>query len=103
MKNYLDNADYLKLTEELKALVEKRIEPTTSYHYAFSYAYDGNIKGEPMLRLYSNYLMRFPQCTVKDLHAFCLGFGTSTSVLETLTEDDIDIETNIKNDKKTFH
>lgn len=103
MKAYLDNTEYLQLTEELKSLVEKKIEPTTSYHYAFSYAYDGNIKGEPMLRLYSNYLMRFPKCTVKDLHAFCLGFGTSTSVLDALADEDTDIETNVKVEKKTFH
>lgn len=102
MKDYLDNNEYLKLTQELKELVEKKIEPTTSYHYAFSYAYNGNMKGEPMLRLYSNYLMRFPKCSVKDLHAFCLGYGTSSSVIDAIADEDTNIETN-KDSKKTYH
>lgn len=107
MHGYLSKEQYQDLTDKLKALVEKKREPTTSFDYAFSLAYNGHINSKPFLRIYSDYLMKYPECNVVDLHALCLGYGTAGSVLDTMLCEDDDLEPQeleLKSDnKKKYH
>lgn len=102
MRDYLNGEEYKALTDELKLLVERKREPVSTYDYAFGYAYDGHMSGDPFLRIYTEYLIRFPKANVKDLHALCLGYGTAGSVIDHLSNEDTDEEIK-KDDKKTFH
>lgn len=103
MKDYLTIEEYDKLTAELKELVEKKRLPTSSSDYAFSYGYDGHMNNQPFLRLYANYINRFPKCTVKDLHALCLGYGTAGHVIDSVSEDDDDGSGNNNSNDKIYH
>jgi hypothetical protein len=102
VRDYLTSEEYLALTNELKELVERKREPVTTRDFAFGYAYDGHMSGEPFLRIYAEYLMKYPKANVKDLHALCLGYGTAGSVIDELEKQDDDLELK-KDDKKTYH
>jgi hypothetical protein len=105
MRDYLTKKEYEKLAEDLKLLVEKKKEPTSSSDYAFSSAYNGQMQNLPFLTVYTEYLMRFPKCTLTDLHALCLGYGTAGSVLDAIVESEEntnDFTINLDK-KKKFH
>jgi hypothetical protein len=96
MRQFLTPEEYLKLTNDLKDMVDQKTAPVTTYQYAFATAYDGHIQGKPLLRIYSEFLMLYPQADIKDLHSFCLGYGTAGSVLDALVNEE-------ENDKKQYH
>lgn len=97
MRQYLTPEEYLMLTNALKDMVDNKAAPIRTFELAFASAYDGHIQGKSLLRLYSDYLMLNPQADLKDLHAFCLGYGTAGSVLDALVNE------NEKDDKKIYH
>jgi hypothetical protein len=104
MRDYLSKKEYEELTENLKLLVEKKREPTTAYDYAFSMAYNAHMEARPFLKTYTDFLMKYPKCSVADLHALCLGYGTAGSVLDSIADEDTeDIVIKNDNNKKKFH
>jgi hypothetical protein len=105
MGSYLTKKEYEKLTEDIRLLVEKKKEPTSSSDYAFTSAYNGQMQNFRFLTVYTEFLMHFPKCTVTDLHALCLGYGTAGSVLDAIAqsqEDSSDFTTKLDK-KKKFH
>lgn len=106
MHGYLSKEQYEDLTNKLRELVEKKREPTTTYDYAFNIAYSGHLNSKPFLKIYSDYLMRYPKCSVVDLHAMCLGYGTAGSVIDEMVDQDdeeLDVSINKVIDKKKYH
>lgn len=96
MKQYLTAEEYLNLTNELKELVEKKREPNTAKDIAFALGYDGHVNGIPFLKIYAELLTNYPQSTVYELHALCLGYGTAGSVLDEINNEDA-------NKNETYH